>query len=104
MGVSVMCGRGRAERMAFADSFVQAYHFRLLYLSSAMMYPIMGAMRHSYGQPWEVIFFSICCTFSSFQPNCTGMQPCNITCMQMQWPFANFPVANLTNVTAREEE
>lgn len=40
--------------MAFADSFVQAYHFRLLYLSSAMMYPIMGVMRHSYGQPWEV--------------------------------------------------
>ncbi|KAL3145428.1 hypothetical protein ABBQ38_001673 [Trebouxia sp. C0009 RCD-2024] len=50
----IMGVRGRAERMAFADSFVQAYHFRLLYLSSAMMYPIMGAMRHSYGQPWQV--------------------------------------------------
>ena len=46
--------RGRAERMAFADSFIQAYHFRHLYLSSQMMYPIMGAMRHSYGSPWEV--------------------------------------------------
>ena len=62
----VLCGRGRAERMAFADSFVQAYHFRLLYLSSAMMYPIMGAMRHSYGQPWEVTFRSTC-YFSSMK-------------------------------------
>lgn len=50
----VMGVRGRAERMAFADSFIQAYHFRHLYLSSQMMYPIMGAMRHSYGNPWEV--------------------------------------------------
>lgn len=50
----VMGVRGRAQRMAFADSFVQVYHFRHLYLSSQMMYPIMGAMRHSYGQPWEV--------------------------------------------------
>ena len=56
IGALIRCGccRGRAERMAFADSFVQAYHFRLLYLSSAMMYPIMGAMRHSYGKPWQV--------------------------------------------------
>lgn len=56
IGGLIRCGccRGRAERMAFADSFVQAYHFRLLYLSSAMMYPIMGAMRHSYGKPWQV--------------------------------------------------
>ena len=40
--------------MALADSFVQAYHFRLLYMSTQLMYPIMGAMRHSYGKPWEV--------------------------------------------------
>ena len=46
--------RGRAERMAFADSFTQAYHFRLLYMARALMYPIMGAMRHTYGQNWEV--------------------------------------------------
>ena len=50
--------------MAFADSFVQAYHFRLLYLSSAMMYPIMGAMRHSYGQPWEVNPHTSCSVIS----------------------------------------
>lgn len=41
--------------MEFADSFVPAYHFRLLYSSSAMMYPIRGALRHVYGGPWEVI-------------------------------------------------
>lgn len=46
--------RGRKERMAFADSFIPAYHFRLLYSSSAMMYPIRGALRHVYGGPWEV--------------------------------------------------
>ena len=40
--------------MALADSFVQAYHFRLLYMSTQLMYPIMGAMRHRYGKPWEV--------------------------------------------------
>ncbi len=40
--------------MAFADSFKPAYHFRLLYASSAMMYPIRGALRHVYGGPWEV--------------------------------------------------
>ena len=33
--------------MAFASSFNYAYHFRLLYQSSALMYPIMGAMRYS---------------------------------------------------------
>lgn len=30
-----------------------AYHFRLLY-KGVTMYPIMGALRHSYGGPWEV--------------------------------------------------
>ena len=45
---------GRKERMAFADSFMPAYHFRLLYASSAMMYPIRGALRHVYGGAWEV--------------------------------------------------
>ncbi|KAK9861434.1 hypothetical protein WJX84_008393 [Apatococcus fuscideae] len=50
----VMGVRGRKERMAFASSFDAAYHFRLLYLSSAMMYPIMGALRHVHGEPWQV--------------------------------------------------
>ena len=67
--------------MAFADSFVQAYHFRLLYLSSAMMYPIMGAMRHSYGQPWEVIFFCTCCISTSSMlhspPDCIDTPLCS---------------------------
>ena len=40
--------------MAFADSFMVAYHFRLLYLSSQCMYPIMGALRRVYGKDWEV--------------------------------------------------
>jgi hypothetical protein len=73
--------RGRKERLAFADSFQPAYHFRLLYASNAMMYaqqprtaccstgcfaeahessadhcryPIRGALRYSYGGQWEV--------------------------------------------------
>ena len=46
--------RGRKERMDFADSFITAYHFRLLYLSSQCMYPIMGALRKFYGKDWEV--------------------------------------------------
>ena len=40
--------------MAFADSFVPAYHFRLLYMSSAMVFPIMGALRKAYGSDWQV--------------------------------------------------
>ena len=40
--------------MAFADSFDPAYHFRLLYMARALMYPIMGAMRHRHGQQWQV--------------------------------------------------
>ena len=46
--------RGRKERMDFAKSFVTGYHFRLLYQSSAMMYPIMGALRKAYGGSWKV--------------------------------------------------
>ena len=41
--------------MAFADSFTVAYHFRLLYLSSQCMYPVMGALRKMYGEEkWQV--------------------------------------------------
>jgi adenylate kinase len=49
----IMGVRGRAERMAFADSFDVAYHFRLLFLPG-QWYPIMGALRYSYGKEWEV--------------------------------------------------
>ena len=41
--------------MAFADSFAVAYHFRLLYLSSQCMYPVMGALRKMYDEEnWQV--------------------------------------------------
>ena len=40
--------------MAFSDSFCIAYAFRLLYQSSALMYPIMGALRKTYASSWEV--------------------------------------------------
>lgn len=50
----VMGVRGRKERMALEGSFLTAYHFRLLYLSSQMMYPIMGAMRYVFGKKWQV--------------------------------------------------
>lgn len=46
--------RGRKDRLAFAASFTPAYHFRLLYMSSQMAYPIMGALRHCFDAPWEV--------------------------------------------------
>ncbi len=46
--------RGRKDRLAFAASFTPAYHFRLLYMSSQMAYPIMGALRHCFNAPWEV--------------------------------------------------
>lgn len=49
----VMSVRGRQDRMDFTSTFVTAYHFRLLY-KGVMMHPIMGALRHSYGGPWEV--------------------------------------------------
>ena len=51
--------RGRKERMAFAASFTAAYHFRLLYASSATMYPIRGALRHVYGGPWDVSYSAL---------------------------------------------
>ena len=46
--------RGRAERLADADSFVQAYLLRLLYTNPTIPYPIRGALRHVYGAPWEL--------------------------------------------------
>lgn len=49
----VMSVRGRQQRLDFAATFCTSYHFRLLYKGVAM-HPIMGALRHEYGGPWEV--------------------------------------------------
>jgi hypothetical protein len=46
--------------MDLADSFAVAYHFRLLYWSGSM-YPIVGALRHVHGGPWEVRTVVISC-------------------------------------------
>ena len=46
--------RGREARTAFVDTFKTCYHFRLLYRGAAA-YPIMGALRHAHGGPWEVL-------------------------------------------------
>ena len=37
--------RGRAERLAFADSFEEIYTFRLLYSGTTFMFPILGSLR-----------------------------------------------------------
>ena len=39
--------RGRSERLAFADSFQEIYHFRLLYSGTTFMFPILGAVRYA---------------------------------------------------------
>lgn len=49
----VMGVRGRKERMEFVETFVTAYHFRLLYYSGSF-FPIVGALRYLYGGMWEV--------------------------------------------------
>lgn len=46
--------RGRQDRQDFIKTFTPAYHFRLLYLGAGP-YPIMGALRYTYGGPWEVL-------------------------------------------------
>ena len=50
MGVS-----GRDQRLLLADSFVTAYHLRLLYFSGSF-YPIVGALRFATGGTWQVRF------------------------------------------------
>lgn len=50
----IMGVRGRQDRQDFIKTFTPAYHFRLLYLGAGP-YPIMGALRHTYGGPWEVL-------------------------------------------------
>ena len=37
--------RGRSNRMEFANSFSEIYHFRLLYSGTTFQYPILGAVR-----------------------------------------------------------
>lgn len=41
----VMGVRGRAERMAFADSFEDIYTFRNVYSGTTFMFPILGCLR-----------------------------------------------------------
>lgn len=43
----VMSVRGRSERMAYADSFKEIFHFRLLYSGTTFMFPILGCLRMS---------------------------------------------------------
>ena len=49
----LMSVRGRSERLAFADSFEEIYHFRLLYSGTTFMFPILGALRfaNAYSTP-----------------------------------------------------
>eukprot|EP00850_Spirogloea_muscicola_P015247 SM000115S23926 [mRNA] locus=s115:247964:252870:- [translate_table: standard] len=49
----VMQIKGREKRLAFVDSFLPCYHFRLLY-TSGTQYPILGAVRRAYPTPYEV--------------------------------------------------
>ncbi|XP_042397694.1 adenylate kinase 5, chloroplastic-like isoform X1 [Zingiber officinale] len=49
----IMQTMGRAERLEYAASFENCYSFRLLYYSGTQ-YPIMGALRMSYPQGYEL--------------------------------------------------
>jgi len=44
---SLMSVGGRSERIAFAKSFKEVYHFRLLFKGSQFMFPIRGALRYN---------------------------------------------------------
>jgi len=50
----LMSVRGRADRLGFEASFVPAYTFRLLFANPTIPYPILGALRHRYGEQWQV--------------------------------------------------
>lgn len=52
---AVMQVRGREERMAYAASFEEVYHFRLIY-NKPFHFPIYGCLRHAHGSgaPWEL--------------------------------------------------
>ena len=43
----VMSVRGRSERIAYAASFQEIFHFRLLYSGTTFMFPILGCLRMS---------------------------------------------------------
>lgn len=49
----VMGVRGRKDRLEFAETFETCAHFRLLY-TAGTNFPIMGALRYSYGGKWGV--------------------------------------------------
>ncbi|EKX43070.1 hypothetical protein GUITHDRAFT_110795 [Guillardia theta CCMP2712] len=42
---NVMSVQGRSQRIAFAASFREIFHFRLLYTGTTFMFPIQGALR-----------------------------------------------------------
>lgn len=52
----VMSVGGRQERIDFAASFRDIYHFRLLYRGSTFMFPIQGAVRYNFANSrmWTV--------------------------------------------------
>ena len=78
--------RGRKERMAFAASFTAAYHFRLLYASSATMYPIRGALRHVYGGPWDVSCSALACSPWRLMPD----PSCDTDCISLRDSLCDF--------------
>lgn len=43
----IMTVRGRSDRLAYAATVREIYHFRLLYTTSTFMFPILGALRMS---------------------------------------------------------
>jgi adenylate kinase len=49
----VMGVRGRQERLDFLATFIQAYHFRLIY-NKPFIFPIYGSLRKAFGGPWEL--------------------------------------------------
>ncbi|KAJ1492787.1 hypothetical protein T484DRAFT_1770435, partial [Baffinella frigidus] len=53
----VMSFGGRAQRLEFAASFTQIYHFRLLYSGSTFMFPVQGALRYNLANaPYWTLF------------------------------------------------
>ena len=49
--------RGRADRMAFAESFEPIYTFRNIYSGTTFMYPILGAVRTTRGPNGHAVLY-----------------------------------------------
>ena len=49
--------RGRADRMAFAESFEPIYSFRNIYSGTTFMYPILGAVRTTRGPNGHAVLY-----------------------------------------------